>query len=102
VDIIVQRNAGDIRGDDIVDPLLSDINVALARGRSELDTHAVLQQPIQLTARFRVGVRLGQMIEVHDAMQGVAWRGKVSGISHKYDGRKVITVLDVLRPALFF
>lgn len=102
VDIIVLRGAGDKRGPDIVDPLVSEPVVAVERGRNELDTHSVLQQPIQMTTVFRLGVELGQIAEVVDALQGAVWRGKITGISHRISGSEVQTTLDILRPAKFF
>lgn len=102
VDIIVLRGAGDKRGPDIVEPLISEPVVAVERGRNELDLHSVLQQPIQMTTVFRTGVELGQLVEVVDAMQGEVWRGKITGISHRISGGAVQTTLDILRPAEFF
>ncbi len=102
IDIFVQRYVGDKRGEDIIDPLLSDLAVALARGRTELDKTALPQQPVQLAVRFRTGIRLGQLAEAHDAMQGVSWRGKIAGISHKISNGQVYTTLDVTRPEISF
>ena len=102
IDIFVQRYAGDIRGDDIVDPLLSELSVALARGRSKLDESALPQQPVELTVRYRPGLRLGQLIEAHDRMQGVSWRGKIAGISHRISNGQVYTVLETIRPEVSF
>lgn len=101
VDIIVLRGAGDKRGDDIVDPLLSQPVAAVERGRNELDARAQPMQPIQLKIVFRTGLALGQLVEVVDAMQGAVWRGKVAGISHRVEGGDLHTVLDILRPGVF-
>jgi hypothetical protein len=101
-DIFVQRGAGDLRGLDIVDPLILELGVGLARGRTELDSHSVLQQTVRIGVMFRTGIRLGQLAEVHDSLQGVSWKGKITGISHKIENGKVTTMLDVLRPAVFF
>ncbi len=102
IDIFVQRYTGDKRGEDIVDPLLGDLAVALARGRTELDKSALPQQPVQLAVKFRAGLRLGQLAEAHDAMQGVSWRGKITGISHRISNGQVYTVLDTVRPEISF
>lgn len=102
IDIFVQRGAGDYRGEDIVDPLLSALEPALDRGRAELDSTSVLQQPIQVTTKFRTGVRLGQLAEFHDSLQGVSWKGKITGIQHSIQGSTVTTVLEVIRPVVFF
>ena len=102
IDIFVQRYAGDLRGSDIVDPLLTELSVALARGKTELDEQALLQQNVQQEVAFRVGVRLGQLVETHDALQGVSWKGKITGISLRISGGKVTTSLDIIRPAISF
>lgn len=102
IDIFVQRGAGDKRGQDVVDPLMCALEPALERGRALLDEHAVLQQPVQVTVKFRPGVRLGQMAEFHDAMQGVSWKGKITGIQHTIRSGTVVTVLDTTRPVIFF
>lgn len=98
IDIFVQRYTGDIRGDDVVDALMASLPAALARGRAELDEHALLQQPVDLTVRFRTGVRMGQLIGVHDSLQGASWKGKITGISHRISGGQVYTSLNVMRP----
>lgn len=102
IDVFVQRYAGDLRGPDIVDPLLTELNVALARGKTELDKQALLQQTVHQEVKFRAGVRLGQLVETHDALQGVSWKGKITGISHRIDSGKVTTTLDIVRPAISF
>lgn len=102
IDIFVQRYGGDARGPDIVDPLITDIDVALSRGRAELGKQALLQQTVSQEIKFRTGVRLGQLVETHDAMQGVSWRGKITSISHKIDSGKVTTSLDIIRPVETF
>jgi hypothetical protein len=102
IDVFVQRYTGDLRGPDIVDPLLTELGVVLARGRSALDSQALLQQTVQQEIVFRPGIRLGQLIETHDAMQGVSWKGKITGISHKIQSGKVTTTLDIIRPAVSF
>lgn len=102
IDIFVQRGAGDRRGDDVVDPLMSALEPALARGRALLDENAVLQQPVQVTVKFRPDLRLGQLAEFHDALQGVSWKGKITGISHVIRSGAVTTVLDTTRPVVFF
>lgn len=96
--VIVVRGAGDKRGEDIVDPLLCTVEVQLARGKTELDLHAAMPQTVNLTTVFRAGVEDGQLVEVHDAMQGMSYRSKIAGVSHRIDGGKVNTVLDLLRP----
>jgi len=80
VDIIVQRGAGDRPGEDILDPLISTVSVALQRGRNELDRQATLKVPARYTTSFRGGRRLGDFIEVEDSLEGQFIRGKVIGV----------------------
>lgn len=96
VDVIVERPPGDNPGEDIVDPLITDISVALSRGQVEVDKVAK-GVPVTLQTKFRAGLRTGQLIEVVDALMGVAWRGKITGIEHGVDGPVLITTLQVVR-----
>lgn len=98
----------DIRGPDIVDPLLSTEIVARERGRKELDENSGVQE-VLLQTIFRaqdptsmLGVRLGQTVLVNDELQGGSWRGKISGISHSSQGGVVVTDLVIQRPATGF
>lgn len=79
VDIVVQRGAGSSPGDDVNDPLLTDLSAALSRGRAELDQGALADAPV-LTIRLHA-VRLGELIEVDDSALGT-WRGKVTNVTH--------------------
>lgn len=96
--IIVTRGAGNKRGEDIADALLSTVEAQLARGTAELDAHSTAPQTVNLSTVYRTGVSLGQLIEVHDALQGQSYRGKITGVSHRIDAGAVTTVLDVVRP----
>lgn len=80
VDLVVLRGEGTSPGEDILDVLLSDLNAALSRGRAELDQGALADAPV-LEIKLR-DVRLGQTVEVDDTALG-AWRGKVTGVSHR-------------------
>ncbi len=93
--IIAVRDAGDLQGEDIVDALLSTVTVQLERGRAELDAHSTIPQSVSLGVVFRTGLELGQLAEVHDAMQGKSYRGKITGISHRIDNGAVTTLLDI-------
>lgn len=97
IDIIVIRCSGDHPGEDVIDPLITSVGVALARGRYEINEHSGMR-PTKLRTAYRDTVRLGDIVEVHDALQGASWRGKVSGISHKSIGPSLYTDLDILRP----
>lgn len=79
MDIVVIRGEGDSPGEDIVEPLLSDVNAALSRGRAELDQWTLAdEQTLEITLQ---DVRLGQLIEVDDSALG-NWRGKVTSVTH--------------------
>jgi hypothetical protein len=79
MDIIVLRGQGDSPGDDIVEPLLSDLNAALSRGRAELDQGALADEQQLEAALF--DARLGQLVAMEDTALGT-WRGKVTGLVH--------------------
>lgn len=96
--IVVIRGAGDRKGSDITEPLLYSLEAKLARGTAEMDEHSEEQQVVDLTITYRPGVRMGQLVEVNDSIQGATWRGKITGIAHAMDGTQVLTTLNVLRP----
>lgn len=98
--IFVTRYAGDKRGEDIVDPLLNTVEAQLARGTAELDAHSTTPQTVNLVTVYRPGVELGQLAEVHDAMQGVSYRGKITGISHRISSGTVTSLIDIVRPVV--
>lgn len=79
VDIVVVRGEGTSPGDDISEPLLTDLAAALSRGRAELDQGALADAPA-LTIKLR-DVRLGDIVEVDDSALGI-WRGKVTSVGH--------------------
>lgn len=96
--VVVFRGAGDRKGQDIVEPLLSSVTAKLERGRVEMDEHAKPAQSVSMDIVYRPGVRLGQLFEVHDAAQGKSWRGKVVGITHKLTRTSHVTELSISRP----
>lgn len=96
--IVVFRGAGDRKGQDIVEPLLSSITAKLERGRVEMDEHAKPAQSVTMDIVYRPGVRLGQLVEVHDAAQGKSWRGRITGITHKIKQTSHVTELTISRP----
>lgn len=100
-DIIVQRNAGNMQGEDIIDPLLTTLDVCLVRGRMELDEACEALQPIALDVLYRDGVRCGQVVEVFDEFFGEVWYGKIIGISHQFSGVELTTSLKVAKPSSY-
>jgi len=101
VDVFVIRGAGDKRGDDIIDPLIGSVPVAIVRGRNELDARAEGVQLVEVDTVFRTGVRLGQTATFLDMQTGERWTGKISGITHRAAGVDLVTSLRVRRPTAF-
>jgi hypothetical protein len=100
VDIFVYRGSGDKRGEDIVDPLIGSVPVAIVRGRNELDERASGMQRVEVTTLHRIGVRLGQTARFADMQTGEVWTGKVVGITHIAEGVERATRLQVKRPTI--
>lgn len=97
VDIVVIRIPGDLKGPDIVDPILSNTTVALLRGTAEIQDNEPIDT-VQLSTNYRTGVRKGQIAEVIDELQGEVWRGKIIGITHNTVLADVWTDLDIEKP----
>ena len=100
--ITVRRGDGLHPGEDIVDPLIKTLPVGLERGRNELDDRAHALQEVDLTIHFRAGLRLGQVVEVKETLFGTVWYGKITGLTHSYEGVAPLTVVRVKRPSDFF
>lgn len=98
IDIFVVRGAGDKRGPDIQDPMLTELAVAMARGRVEID-RATPSRSVQISANFKPGRKTGQLIEVADALQGKVWRGKITSLDNAIEGTKLVSRLTVERVA---
>ncbi|MBF0629190.1 MAG: hypothetical protein HQL91_13310, partial [Magnetococcales bacterium] len=95
-EIFCQRGDGAFRGADISDPLLSTDDAKRSRGRAEIDAGEALQE-MSLICLHRPGFMPGQLVEVHDALMGRSWRGKVTSVSHSAHGVRLVTSLEVLR-----
>lgn len=93
--IIGVRGDGDKPGDDISDPIITDIQALMARATSELDKGEGLQ-PVAIDCIFRTGLELGQLVQIEDTEQG-AWKGMINGITIKYNGVTTLATLDTLR-----
>lgn len=98
IDLIVVRGDGDRDGGEIFDPLLSSTEVAIARGTQQINASTPVNT-VTLQSIFRTGVRVGQLVEVLDAMQGETWRGIVMGLSHVVEGPTIYTQLEIEREA---
>lgn len=90
----VYRGAGSHKGDDIVDPILSSVVGALARGRNEMDAHAHRRTRVTLQILHRVGLRPGQLIQCSDVVGGW-WKGMIVGVSHNLSSGKALTQLTI-------
>lgn len=99
IDILVVRGLGDRPGSDIENPAISTVEVALQRGRNEIDRHSGLQE-VSITSVAKPTARLGLLVEVHDALMGKSWRGKVSGITHTFSAEGPYTEFTVERDDL--
>ena len=95
----VQRGAGDLIGPDVIDPLMSELAVLLARGTAEIDRSSNLQK-VYVDAKYRGAVRRGQLAEIGDAFQGVTWRGKISAIAYTARKGTVMLAITLTRAAL--
>lgn len=81
IDIIVQRDDGDFPGEDVQDPLLCELSVALQRGRNLIDSNSRLQE-VEIEAVLRPSTARGSIAEVHDALRGKTLKGKIVGVTH--------------------
>lgn len=100
VDIFVVRYDGDVRGPDIIEPLLTTVAAATARGRNELDANATPYQTVTIQVDFEPGIRLGQMYLVEDYVTGLNWYGKITGIHHTVAMPVVTTDITLQKPQL--
>jgi hypothetical protein len=96
INVTAQRGDGAYPAPDLVDPLITSLEAALSRGRAEMDRGEALQI-VRLATVFRAGGSPGQLIEVHNNLQGQAWRGQITGVDHKVDLGRTWTELEVVR-----
>lgn len=101
VDAIVRRGAGDKLGDDLVDPLVSEIAVLQARGRNELDASSTPKQPIRYECVYRAGARAGQLALAGDSLHGQLIRGKIIGIQVVIEGTEALSRLTLEQSSEF-
>jgi len=97
IDVMVARLPADKQGQDIQDSLITSIPAALARGQMEIDDHSDLQ-PLQVSILYRSGLKPGILVNVHDAIQGASWPGKVEGVRFSTSGTMLLAVLDIVKP----
>jgi len=93
--VVVIRYAGNISGPNIADALLGTLESKLERGRVEMDQHALPEKLVSIECVYRTNLRLGQIVEVHDDLQGGRYRGKINSISHLAGPVAVSTTLEL-------
>ncbi|MBF0130997.1 MAG: hypothetical protein HQL75_00210 [Magnetococcales bacterium] len=95
-ELICQRGDGEFSGEDITDPLLTTELAKRSRGQAEIDSGESLQE-VSLTCIHRPGFMPGQLVEVHDALFGKSWRGKITGVTHDANQTHIVTSLEIVR-----
>jgi hypothetical protein len=102
ITVEVYRGKGDTLGAPIIEPILSDQEALIERGRVEMNAHAHMKTTVTLSVVPTPGIRLGQLIEVFSASHGERFRGKVIGIEHSAsaseDGAFAETSITIERP----
>lgn len=75
----------------IIDPVISTVTVALEVGRNAMDDSEPLI-PVTLTSIY-VPAKVGDLIEVSDELQANVWRAECTGVELRLgqDGRFTIT-----------
>lgn len=96
-DLTVIRGEGEHPADDIYSPILCSDNIALIRGRGEIDASTPAAE-IRLETRYLFSALPGQLVEVRSSIRA-PWRGKITAIRHagSTPGR-IRTYLTILRP----
>lgn len=98
MDIIIRRLPADRRGEDIVDPLLTDLEAAIDCGRNAIDA-ASMSEEVDISMVPLPAAFVGGLIETHDALYGESWRGKITGIRHSVTQDGIPTTsLRIVRP----
>lgn len=101
IDVVVVRGVGSHQGPDIVDPYITSLEVALARGRNELDDTASGLQPVDLEVPYYGAARPGLVVEVNDTELNEQWFGVIQTAGHRASGVQRLTNLRVQRVTQF-
>lgn len=96
ISLTVIRDDGDIPGEDITDPLITNEAMAIQRGRNEIDASAKIT-PVDIDAIHRTGLETGQTVQVLDALQGATWLGKITSIDIAVEAPSITTTISVER-----
>lgn len=82
LDIRVQRDTGNSRAPDIIEPLLCETAAMLARGRVELDDLGGYFDEVDIEVPYRSGLGVGKLIQVEDHQFAVSWMAVIVSIDH--------------------
>lgn len=74
ISVIVERAPGDKQGEAISDPLITANNVAIERGRNEIDSNFSNREAVTSTGPFVSYMRQGKLVQVADSEQQT-WKG---------------------------
>ena len=85
IDVIVIRDAGDIDGPPVTDPLIGSDACAIQRGRNILDGATRLVKLDEATILYEGNARLGMIHQLEDKEASSASKGKVIGVSHSVE-----------------
>ena len=95
--IVVQRGNGLRPGPDIIEPLINTAGPAIERGRVAIDESAT-PGTLRVELVHRTGLRKGQLVLIHDPLQGQSWRGQIESIEHRRQGPEVTSIINLRRP----
>ena len=97
MNIKVYRGEGDIQTDTITSPLISEIHVALQRGRVEMDIGSNWT-PVKQETVFIPEAFVGDITQSFDRLNSAAWKGIVTSVHHGLtESGELITEQGILR-----
>lgn len=67
INVIVQRDAGDVPAADIIDPLLTSENVAIQRGTQYIDANNKSKTILSINGPYHQWMAPGSLLEVTDS-----------------------------------
>lgn len=96
--VVVKRGDGGHPAPPEINVLITSDACAISKGRALLDGYSSTPQSVEVEAVYRTGLRLGQLLQVHDLSQGLQWKAKLVGINHRVVRGAVSTILDLEKP----
>lgn len=97
----VIRGAGDKKGPDVIDPLISSDLIAILRGQYEINESEPKSEGT-LTCLPQSGFRTGMVVSILDTLQGIEWRGKIKALTLNNSVSKARVVLTIKRPTRYY